>query len=441
MYIDNKQVSSIYNPFPWQINAWKDKSSVLLLTGAAGGGKSRIAAEKVHAYNLHYPGVTTIIGRKDKTAASKSVVPFMLYTVMGKTDWGEYKKSDGMFQYSNGSQMWIVGMRDEGQRESLRSIGKDGNVDLAWFEEANKLTAEDDMEITGRMRGTRGGYRQKIYTTNPDHPNHWIKTKLIDGKGASTYYSRPEENPFNPPDYIEQLQTLTGVYYQRMWLGNWVQAEGIIYTNYNADKHLLHEDVPTPYSGEYYISIDFGYTHAFSCSLWRVTRNKINSDLSKIYQVKQIYRTRRLVEDHAEDIRKMLLSVEIPIPTIKKWICDHDAEGRATLERKLNIKTIPAYKAVKAGIEAVDMRFKSNTLFLNANAVDNPDEEQVRNYLPTCTSDEITGYSWSDKKQDEPIKENDHGCDEMRYLVAHVDNISHKSEELTTKARVQNYAR
>jgi len=434
MYIDGKKISNIYDPFLWQKEAWNDTSYNLLLTGAAGGGKSRIAAEKVHAYNMKYPGATTIIGRKDRTAASKSIVPFMLHTVMGDTQWGIYHKSDNVFNYDNRSQMWVIGLRDEGQREGLRSIGKDGNVDLAWMEEANKLTAEDDMEITGRMRGTKGGFRQKIYTTNPDHPEHWIKKKLIDGKQASVYYSRPEENKYNPADYIEQLQKLSGVYYQRMWLGLWVQAEGVIFSEYKPAVHLLDEAIETPLNGHYIIGIDFGYTHPFSCSLWRVVG-------SKLYQVKQIYKTKKLVEDHAKDIRDMLTSVGLPVQCVSKWVCDHDAEGRATLERKLGIKTIAAFKNVSAGIENVNSRFKANTLFLNNNAVDDVDNEQEINYLPTSTADEVSGYQWSSKKQDEPVKENDHGLDEMRYVAAEVDNLRDESEAMTTKARVKNYAR
>ena len=45
---------------------------------------------------------------------------------------------------------------------------------------------------------------------------------------------------------------------------------------------------------------------------------------------------------------------------------------------------------------------------------------------PTCTEDELPGYSW--KKYDdgkpnkeEPVKVNDHGCDTTRYIVAKID--------------------
>lgn len=424
--------NTTFRPLPWQFDPWRDRSPVLLLTGAAGGGKSRLAGEKLHAYMMKYPGATGIVGRKDKTAAFKSVVPLLRYTIMGDTNWGTYHKSEGLFEYNNGSMLWVAGVRDESQRENLRSIGKDGSADIMWWEEANKLTEADDAEITARMRGHAAPWRQRIYTTNPDHPQHWIKLKLIDGKRASVYYSRPEDNPSNPPDYIEGLKGLTGLFYQRLWLGLWVQAEGAIYPDYNSTIHLLDKRIATPVDGRYIISIDFGYTAPFSCTLWRIIDNKI-------YQVKQLYRTKRLVEEHAVDIRRMLASVDIPINRVEAWICDHDAEGRATLEKHLGIRTRTAFKDIKPGIEAVQSRFKKNTLFLNVNAVDDPDEELEKNYLPTCTADEVPAYVWSDKKQDTPVDENNHGCDEMRYLVAYVDKVSRTMINVNTKAIIKNY--
>jgi len=408
-------------------------SRVLLLTGAAGGGKSRVAAEKFHAYLLKYPGATGVVGRKDKTAAHRSVVPFLQFTVQGATPWGEYKSGEGLFQYSNGSQAYVVGVRDEGQRENLRSIGRDGSFDIAWFEEANKLTLSDHQEISARLRGTHGAFRQIIYSTNPDHPEHWIKKLLIESKKAATYHSRPEDNPSNPPDYIQALQELTGVYRERMWEGKWVQAEGAIYPEYNSSIHLLDRKISTPHDGRYIVTVDFGYTNPFSATLWKI------SPEGAMFQVKQIYRTARLVEDHAPHIRAMVLGAGIPLPRVEKWICDHDAEDRATLEKHLAITTTAAFKDVSSGIQAVKARFKSNRLFLNLNAVDDPDPELEKKYLPLSTADEVTGYSWSDKKQETPVKEHDHGCDEMRYGVAYADKLHRSPIKVRTQATMASY--
>jgi phage terminase large subunit len=136
----------------------------------------------------------------------------------------------------------------------------------------------------------------------------------------------------------------------------------------------------------------------------------------------------------------MLLDLGIPIQRIERWVCDHDAEDRATLERHLGITTTAAFKDVSSGIQAVQTRLTKRTLFLNLNAVDTPDPELEKRYLPTSTAGEITGYSWSDKKAETPVKEFDHGMDEMRYVVAYVDKLNKKPIQVSsTKASVQNY--
>ena len=410
-------VSAVFKPLDWQVAAWRDKSSVMLLTGAAGGGKSRIAAEKFNGFLLKYPNSTGIVGRKDRTSANRSVVQFLLYTVMKDTTWGEWHKSDGVFQYNNGSQAWVVGLNDEAQREGLRSIGKDGSVDICWMEEANKLSSEDHSEIVARMRGNAGGWRQIIYSTNPDGPEHWIKKQLIDGRGATVFYSRPEDNPNNPQDYLDNLQNLVGVAHDRLWLGLWVQAEGAIYPEFDSNIHLVDMVTP-PVSGRYVMSVDFGYTNPFSASLWYIDHDGV------IHHYKQIYHTKRTVEDHCKNIAKMVAGLQI-----EAWITDHDAEDRATLEKHLGVKTLAAYKSVTPGIEAVKKRLKDKRIKYNRGALQELDLELEKMKRPTCLTDEIGGYRWSDKKQDTPVKENDHALDEMRYLVAYVDKIGQRIQQ------------
>lgn len=433
--IGGEEPGNVFKPLPWQIEPWRSKASVLVLAGGAGSGKSKVAAEKIHAYCMKYPGVTAVALRKDRTAANKSVVPFLLNSVMGGTNWGQYLKTDGLFEYKNGSQLWIAGVRDESQRQQLRSIGKDGNVDFLWAEEANKLTKEDDNEVAARMRGTKGGYRQRVYTTNPDAPTHWLKNDYIDTHRGDYFWSKPTDNPFNPADYLEELQKLTGVFRDRLWLGLWVQAEGVIYSYYDARTHALQEPISCPIDGRYVVSVDFGFTHPFSSSLWRINEGSI-------YQVAQIYRSKVLVEEHAVAIRNMITNKGLSMRSIEAWVMDHDAEGRATLERKLGIHSTAAFKDVSSGIDAVNSRFKSNRLFLLADAVSAPDPDLEKSHLPLCTADEVPAYVWSDKKAETPVKEYDHGCDEMRYMVAYVDKLSKKRAfGVRARAKASSYIR
>lgn len=133
------------------------------------------------------------------------------------------------------------GMKDDDQRESMRSIGGDGGLGIVLFEEANAFTEDDFNEVMARMRSPAPEYRQVILQTNPDAPNHWINQRLILGKQAKVYYSSAKDNPYNPPEYVEFLNTLTGILYERLVLGHWVQAEGVIFDNFSPEFNVTED--------------------------------------------------------------------------------------------------------------------------------------------------------------------------------------------------------
>jgi len=56
---------------------------VLLLTGSAGGGKSRIAAEKLHGFCLRYPGAFALLARKTRVSMTKGSILFLKETIIG----------------------------------------------------------------------------------------------------------------------------------------------------------------------------------------------------------------------------------------------------------------------------------------------------------------------------------------------------------------------
>lgn len=212
---------------PWQREPWNDQSFFVLLTGAAGGGKSYLPAHKIHAYCNAYPGTMALALRKTRESMKNSTVLYLARKVIGKA--ARHNMSAHRFEYPNGSILAYGGMKDEEQREQVRSLGQDGGVDIVWMEEANAFAEEDLNELIARCRGKAGPYRQILLGTNPDSPMHWIHRRLIVGGEASVYYSSAIDNPNNPAEYIENLNRLTGVEYDRLVLGKWLQATGLVY--------------------------------------------------------------------------------------------------------------------------------------------------------------------------------------------------------------------
>lgn len=213
---------------------------------------------------------------------------------------------------------------------------------------------------------------------------------------------------------VERLGNLTGVRRKRLLDGLWAAAEGQIYEEYDPTVHLVPRfDIPEDW--DRYWVIDFGYVHAFVWNWYAVDPD------GRIYLYRSIYQTRGLVEDHAR--RGIQLSQGEP--RARAIICDHDAEDRATFERHTGLRTVAATKNVSAGIQAVQERLRKQPdgkarLYILEDSVVQRDRELQADGKPTSTEDEFPSYVWDERKE-APVKEDDHGMDNLRYMVAHLD--------------------
>jgi len=168
--------------------------------------------------------------------------------------------------------------------------------------------------------------------------------------------------------------------------------------------------------------IDFGFRNPFVLQCWAEDGD------GRLWLYREIYMTQRLVEDHARQIMGIVAPggrwIE-PVPSAV--ICDHDAEDRATLEKHLGLKTTAAIKKVSPGIQAVTSRLNPAgdgrpRLFIMRGALLERDPVLEEAKKPASTEEELPGYVWAVKPggtaPEAPLKENDHGCDAMRYVVA-----------------------
>lgn len=418
-----QQAVATYKPLPWQIAPWRCRSPVMLLTGSAGGGKSRLAAEKVHAYSKKYSQSSGLILRKVRQSMTNSTLIFFERTVVGNDSGVRHFSSKNRFEYANRSIVAYGGMANEEQKEQIRSIGQAGGLGIAWMEEANRFSEDDYNELIARMRGDSAPWRQIILSTNPGTPTHWIKRRLIDGGEAQVFYSRATDNSYNPADYLLSLNRLTGVKKLRLRDGLWVQAEGVVYEDADDAIHVI-DPFPIPHGWRRIRAIDFGYTNPFVCQWWAIDHDE------RMYLYREIYKTRRVVRQHAEKINEFQEPIEASI-------CDHDAEDRATLHEN-GIPTITADKRISVGIERVSDRLKLAgdglpRLFVFKNALVEMDGALDLMSKPTFTWQEISGYSWplgADGKamKETPVDLDNHGMDAMRYAVMYLDGKQRQAD-------------
>lgn len=394
----------------------------VVLSGPAGTGKTRACLEKLHLAMCRHPGARGLIVRKRHTdLTATALMTFherVLHLLDGVTFYGGSAREPAQFRYPNGSRVLVGGLDKATKIMS-------GEYDMVFVNEATELAENDWEALTTRLRHWVMPYQQLLGDCNPDAPGHWLKQRADAGK-LIMLESRHEDNPelFDENGvltekgalYMAKLDALTGVRYQRLRKGIWAAAEGLVYDGWDPAVHLV-DPVEVSVDWPRYLAVDFGYTNPFVCQWWAEDPD------GRLYRYREIYQTKRLVEDHAKEIRRYLEREPRP----RAIICDHDAEDRATLERHLGMRTVGANKAVSPGIQAVASRLKlagdgKPRLFLLRGALIARDPDLVDAKLPTCTEEEIDGYVWADRRtKEEPVKENDHGCDALRYLVAHRD--------------------
>lgn len=399
-------------PLGWQVPVLDDRSPILVLTGSAGGGKSRTWQEIVDRYCKRYPGAFVLVARKTRESMTAGAM-LALSEVAGDAA----VPVGSQLRYHNGSRVAYFGMKDAAQRTRIRSVGTRGDVDMVVMEEGNEFVESDFNELRARLRGKAGPYRQLIIATNPDAPTHWIHARLIVGGEATVYYSGAVDNTHNPADYLETLEGLTGTEYERLVKGRWVQAEGVVHDNWDAGVNLVDaEDWPLEPDWRRIGAIDFGQEHPTVAQWWAIDYD------GRMILYREIYRTRMAVEDLAADLATYNAADKEAGARPAVFFIDHAAGVR--------LKGVPcraADKNVESGLKLVNQRLrragdgKPRMVLWRTARVHPADPRQVAAHKPTCTAEEFPQYVWNIRQdgwnKDEPLKERDDGMDATRYAA------------------------
>ena len=407
-----------YIPYGECLQLYETQDDEVLISGSAGTGKSRACLEKIHYLMRMYDGARALIVRKTRASLTESALQTFERWVLGADHPMVYPGPQRRFRhnylYPNGSEIIIGGIDNPNRIMSTE-------YDIIFVQEAIELIEGEWESLTTRLRNYVVPFQSIVADTNPVPPTHWIKQRCNQSV-TSLLESRHEDNPrLYDHDkkewtqeglvYIARLDKLTGARKQRLRFGKWVQAEGVVYEGYDPKVHLKNRfDIPEDWPR--YRVIDFGFTNPFTCHWWAVDPD------GRLYLYREIYHTQRTVKTHAATI----LQFDEPIV---QTICDHDAEDRATLYEN-GISNIAANKSVSVGIQRVQERLiiandKKPRIFILRDSVVEIDQSLVDAKKPWCTEQEFADYIWNPKKE-APVKENDHGMDTLRYMVAHVDS-------------------
>lgn len=422
----SQQPNTEYRPRGAADELFSRRDKFILIEGPAGTGKTRAVLEKCLAIATKYPGARILLCRKTKVSMAQSVlVTFERDVLPPNSYWIGSAKRRGRSSYNlpNGSEIVILGCD-----EPTRIMSAEYDV-IAFFEATELIEDEFEM-ITSRLRSGPVPYKQAICDCNPGSPRHWLNQRAEKSK-MLRLVSRHEDNPMlwdaskkdwtqTGRDYIHTLDQLTGPRLMRLRFGRWVVAEGVVYEMYDALTHVWKTREKVPKDARRIVSVDFGFNHPFVAQWWWVRDGTMIC-------YRQIYLTQTLVEDHGKRMRGYFDIDGEP----EALICDHDAEGRATLEKYTRLATVAADKEVTTGIQDTAAMLRGGgphnqpRIFFMPDSVDQIDQNLVDHKRPYCTEHEFDCYIWKSKQdksgmKDEPIKDFDDGMDAMRYAVRYV---------------------
>jgi PBSX family phage terminase large subunit len=367
------------------------------------------------------PNASAVIVRKVRSDMNATVLQTWrrIIAIKGgvETFGGEEAK---FYTYPNGSRCYVCGMDRPGAALSSER-------DYIYVNQAEELALEDWETLSTRCtgRGCVAEYPMLFADCNPGPPTHWIlkrpSLRVLHSKHLDnpTLYDETGGLTKQGTRTMAVLDALTGVRRSRLFEGLWIAAQGTVYA-FDRRVHVIKREA-LPSIQRWVCGVDFGYTNPFVWQRWGLDAD------GAMYLEREIYRTKQLVADVAIEIKRLN-----QFHTIEATVCDHDAEGRAVLERA-SIPTTQAFKAVDVGIQNVQKRMAVNgngkpRLFVVEDACEVRDEDLATAHKPTSTLEEFENYSWPTAPdgrslKEAPIKENDHGMDPMRYVAAYVDHL------------------
>lgn len=238
-------------------------------------------------------------------------------------------------------------------------------------------------------------------STNPDSPHHWLKTKYLDREGEIDIYVEKytiDDNTFLDRDYVENIKSeYTGVFYNRFILGEFVIAEGLVYSMFDESKHVVKEHLKGS-NIQYIVSIDYGTVNPFSAGLYSFDGRKAQRE-AEYYYDSRATNVRRDDEAHYKEVCKLIGDRKIEFIIV-------DPSAASFIEV---IKKYAQYIAIPANNDVLD-GIRVTTTFLNKGIL--KIHEDCENAL-----NEFGLYSWDvESTEDAVLKEYDHAMDEIRYF-------------------------
>lgn len=382
------------------LKLWRSKAHEVILSGPADTGKTWAALHKLDALMWKYPSSQAAIVRKTQKSLYGTVCQTFQNKVVNKraiTIYGGDKSPD-RYLYPNGSTIWLGGMDNP---DKILSSERD----FIYTNQTEELSEGDWETLMSRASGRAGNapYSQLFGDCNPGGSKHWIREREKSGKLLllnSYHVDNPElyDDNGNLTDSgkvrLATLENLSGIRRKRLLEGIWATAEGVVYDNFSHDIHIKVRDF-----GEFRwfaLACDEGYTNPAVILLIGIDND------TRLHIRSEFYERGKLQQDVIDAALAFRQSHHLSVVAV-----DASAAGLIADMRNNGLPAQPTKGRVLDGIAQVQALLQVQG-----------DGRPRLTIDPSCinTINELESYVWRVGK-DEPVKENDHAMDALRYFI------------------------
>ena len=255
------------------------------------------------------------------------------------------------------------------------------------------------------LTDTKGG---ALFISTPKGFNHFYDLYNLQEKDKDykSFHFTTYDNPFIPKDEIDKarLELPEDRFYQE-YMADFRKREGLVYGDFNRQRHVF-SDKPAIREIQKVLGVDFGWTNP-TCVLTIIV------DFDNTYWVvNELYRTQMDTNAVIAYCGTERSNAVYPDPA---------EPDRVELMRKAGLNVQEVSKDVEYGITCVQSLFKRNKIKIHSSCVN--------------LIQELETYAYPEKKPfhnepEQPIKENDHACDALRYALYNTAPIEDDSKML-----------
>lgn len=377
----------------YQLKAWHSKKRFVFLVAGVQSGKTTFGAVWIlNEAQQCGPGEYIIIAPSYKVLQQSTLTKFLEIVPGG---YGVYYKSESVYRTVDGRTFFL---RSADKPESIEGI----TAKAIWADEASIMKPNIWLMMQGRVSRTQG----RILCTFTPISLNWIhreiekdKERRLRGEEGDIDFIqfRSIDSPYFPKqEYERAKRMLTETQFKLRYEGVFGKAEGLVYPDFGP-QHIV-DDFDIPAEWQRVGGIDWGYNNPFVALKGALSPDDV------LYIYAERYKEREILESHID-----FLGSEIA------YFADPSGAQEIAQLRRLGVNVREANNAVMLGIQKVTERLRPLT----------DDSKSIRlKVFRSCihTIDEFALYRYPEPVggkivKDAPLKQDDHCCDALRYLI------------------------